>query len=174
MSWNAYDLSRVVPHYLSYANFFIGGTDRGHRYLLGSNYDWGQDLLRLKHWIDQHPQAEPLVFAGYNAVEPSIIGLNVTGLPVGPPGYGRRDGIDKPFQPYYLAISTNIMHGLPGPVPLQGGGVVNRSLVCRRGWEELEPFARPAPSIMVFRIESDDYDIFADAKYVSSSAGATP
>lgn len=35
----------VYPHSLSYFNELTGGPLNGHRHLLGSNLDWGQDLL---------------------------------------------------------------------------------------------------------------------------------
>ncbi|MGC8642761.1 MAG: ArnT family glycosyltransferase [Isosphaeraceae bacterium] len=174
LAWNAYELFAVAPYYLSYANPVVGGTERAHRYLLGSNYDWGQDILRLKRWADKHPQAKPLVFTCYNAVEPEVVGLSLTALPKGPPGYGRRAGTSNPFQPYYLAVSTNILHGLALPIPQEGGAPVFGSLTSRRGWDGLEPFARPAPSILVYYIVNDDYDVYIDPRGVSPRDGATP
>lgn len=174
LSWNAYELASSTPHFLSYSNTFAGGTNGGHRYFIGSNYDWGQDLLRLKRWADEHPQADPLIFACYNAIEPWAVGLRVTPLPIGTPGLGRRAGIDRPFRPYYLAISTNVILGLPGPVLGDQGILLNRRLTCRKGWAGLTPAARPAPSIMIFHIDSDGYDIFIDPAEFPLDNGATP
>jgi len=42
----------AAPHFLSYFNEFGGGVYGGYRYVTDSNYDWGQDLLRLKQWVD--------------------------------------------------------------------------------------------------------------------------
>jgi len=50
----------VYPHSLSYFNELAGGPRGGPRFLHGSNTDWGQDLLFLKKWIDDHPGARPL------------------------------------------------------------------------------------------------------------------
>lgn len=174
LAWNAFEVLTVAPHYLSYANVLVGGTDRGHRHLLGSNYDWGQDLLRLKRWIDEHPDARPMVFACYNAIEPWEIGLGVTGLPVGPPGFGRRAGADKPFQPYYLAISTNIIHGVPTPILQDEGAILHRRLTCRSGWDGVEPAVRLTPSILIFHIREDSQDIFIDSQEILPDRGATP
>jgi len=41
--------------YLSYFNLLSGGTWRGPYYLLDSNIDWGEDLKRLKVYMDAHP-----------------------------------------------------------------------------------------------------------------------
>src|SRR5690606_36664665 len=44
----------IHPHYLSYFNFAVGGPANGYRVLTDSNVDWGQDLLRLRAWMDEH------------------------------------------------------------------------------------------------------------------------
>jgi len=38
----------AYPHHLAYFNAFVGGSKNGHRYMTGSNLDWGQDLLYLR------------------------------------------------------------------------------------------------------------------------------
>ncbi|MBN2197689.1 phospholipid carrier-dependent glycosyltransferase [Candidatus Wolfebacteria bacterium] len=48
----------VYPHFLSYFNQLAGGTNNGYQYATDSNYDWGQDLLRLKNFIDNPPTGE--------------------------------------------------------------------------------------------------------------------
>ena len=42
------------PHYLAYFNEYIGGGKNGWKYLIDSNLDWGQDLRRLKTYIDKN------------------------------------------------------------------------------------------------------------------------
>lgn len=42
------------PSYLSYYNESVGGSKNGYLYVTDSNYDWGQDLRRLKKWVDQY------------------------------------------------------------------------------------------------------------------------
>jgi len=41
------------PYFLSYFNQIGGGTFGGFRYVADSNYDWGQDLKRLKNWVEE-------------------------------------------------------------------------------------------------------------------------
>ncbi len=41
------------PGHLAFFNTISGGPARGHRYLLDSNLDWGQDLKRLKRYLDR-------------------------------------------------------------------------------------------------------------------------
>ena len=39
------------PHYLSYYNISIGGTNNGYKIATDSNYDWGQDIKRLGKFV---------------------------------------------------------------------------------------------------------------------------
>ena len=41
----------AAPYYLSYFNQLAGGTWQGYRYVTDSNYDWGQDMLRLNEFV---------------------------------------------------------------------------------------------------------------------------
>ena len=45
---------RAYPYYLSYYNALGGGTEYGYRIAVDSNYDWGQDLKRLRAYMDEH------------------------------------------------------------------------------------------------------------------------
>lgn len=59
-----------LPYPLAYYNPLGGGTAYGYEVAADSNYDWGQDALRLREWIDAHPEAGKVavnVFGGSNA-----------------------------------------------------------------------------------------------------------
>lgn len=43
--WTAASTLAVYPHQLAYFNELAGGPEDGYRHLLGSSFDWGQDLL---------------------------------------------------------------------------------------------------------------------------------
>lgn len=45
---------RIYPDYLAYFNELIGGPKYGIEYLDDSNIDWGQNLKRLKRYLDEH------------------------------------------------------------------------------------------------------------------------
>ncbi len=75
----------IAPHFMSYFNVLAGGPKNGHRYLLNTCIDWGQDALRLRKWIETHPEADgihllfnnsvaeaPFYGQGYLAVPPSF------------------------------------------------------------------------------------------------------
>lgn len=42
------------PSYLSYFNIIGGGHEKGYQYVTDSNYDWGQDLRRLRDFVDNY------------------------------------------------------------------------------------------------------------------------
>lgn len=44
----------TFPYYLSYYNELGGGTKNGYKYITDSNYDWGQDLKRLKFFVEKN------------------------------------------------------------------------------------------------------------------------
>ncbi len=44
---------RAWPNTISYFNALAGGSGNGQRYLLDSNLDWGQDVWRLRYWLDR-------------------------------------------------------------------------------------------------------------------------
>ncbi|MET0552014.1 MAG: glycosyltransferase family 39 protein [Vicinamibacteria bacterium] len=66
--------------YLPYFNRLAGGTDGGHRVLLDSNLDWGQDLPRLAAWMRSEGVSE--IALGYvGADQPDRLGIARRDLP---------------------------------------------------------------------------------------------
>ncbi len=51
-----YCLSSVLiyPDYLAYFNELVGGPDNAPKYLVDSNIDWGQDLKKLKKYMEEN------------------------------------------------------------------------------------------------------------------------
>ena len=43
----------IYPHYLTFFNSAVGGPDKGYRYLVDSNLDWGQDLKGLGKYMKE-------------------------------------------------------------------------------------------------------------------------
>jgi len=67
--WFLIETLSTAPYFLSYFNQLGGGTRSGYRYVTDSNYDWGQDLLRLKMFVDSHPEIDKIAvdyFGGGN------------------------------------------------------------------------------------------------------------
>jgi hypothetical protein len=67
--WLSFETFSAAPYFLSYFNEFAGGTMNGYHYVTDSNYDWGQDLLRLQSWVNAHPEVDKIAvdyFGGGN------------------------------------------------------------------------------------------------------------
>ncbi|TWT58809.1 hypothetical protein KOR42_21950 [Thalassoglobus neptunius] len=50
----------VYPYSLSYFNSLIGGPSNGHKFLIDSNLDWGQDMMAVRDWIAENPDSRPV------------------------------------------------------------------------------------------------------------------
>jgi hypothetical protein len=63
LCWSVTSSFAIYPYSVSYFNELAGGPLGGHAHLVDANIDWGQELLRLKHWMDKHPEARPMHLA---------------------------------------------------------------------------------------------------------------
>ncbi len=127
----------IFPDYLAYFNAWAGGPKNGHRHLLDSNLDWGQDLKGLKGYMEREGIDE-VGLAYFGHVDPGIYSIpyHVIG--------------ERP-ESGHIAISANFLYGLPylityGPKP---------TLIKPGTFRWLhghEPDARIGNSIMVFSI----------------------
>jgi 4-amino-4-deoxy-L-arabinose transferase-like glycosyltransferase len=67
--WLACETLFAAPYFLSYFNELAGGVWNGYHYATDSNYDWGQDLLRLQAWVNANPHVDKIAvdyFGGGN------------------------------------------------------------------------------------------------------------
>ncbi len=74
----------IHPHYLSYFNPIAGGPANGYRVLIDSNVDWGQDLLRLRRWMDEE-DVESVRLGWFGTADPTYYAIPHEPLP----GLGR-------------------------------------------------------------------------------------
>jgi 4-amino-4-deoxy-L-arabinose transferase-like glycosyltransferase len=51
--WLAVTTIRADPFFIEYFNEFAGGSTNGHQYLVDSNLNWGQEVKRLKRFLDE-------------------------------------------------------------------------------------------------------------------------
>lgn len=95
--WQVIEVGISYPHHLSYFNELAGGRKGGHRYLIDSNIDWGQDLPSLKAKMDELGLKEiGLVYFGH--ADPRLYGIKYH-LP--------RVGDD------FIAVSVNFLYLYP-------------------------------------------------------------
>lgn len=75
---------RTAPHYLAFFNTLAGGPANGHRLLVDSSLDWGQDLPGLARWLREHQAgaaAQPVFLSYFGSGEPGYYGIAATPLP---------------------------------------------------------------------------------------------
>ncbi|MBN1590768.1 MAG: glycosyltransferase family 39 protein [Pirellulales bacterium] len=71
------------PHSLGYFNELIGSRE-GYRHLAKSDCSWSQDLLFLKRWMDEHPEAQSWQMALSGPFDPRLVGIALAPPPVAP------------------------------------------------------------------------------------------
>jgi hypothetical protein len=115
LAWSVTSSLWAYPHSLSYFNELVGGPRRGGEHLLDSNIDWGQDLFRLKDWLDQHPEVKLDGLAYFGSYSVTLAGIPETPrAPRGPEtthadlNAGRGD---LGPQPGWYALSVNYLYG---------------------------------------------------------------
>ena len=109
----------IHPHYLSYFNLLAGGPENGRNILIDSNIDWGQDLLRLKAWMDENG-VESVKLGWFGTAVPDYYGIHYDPIPGAPlyPFYSLWGS--PPFdpaapEPGVYAISVTSLWELPLP-----------------------------------------------------------
>ncbi|XLQ20478.1 MAG: ArnT family glycosyltransferase [Candidatus Moraniibacteriota bacterium] len=88
----------VYPYYMSYFNVLFGGPTNGWHYVTDSNADWGQDLKRLKIYLDNHPEIDK--------VRISYFGGDDIHNRLGEDKYILWWDSKRPIEPGYYALST--------------------------------------------------------------------
>jgi hypothetical protein len=97
LAWLVVIALAVWPDYIAYFNLVSGGPSNGHRYLLDSNLDWGQDLIALREYMNREKIGSvDLAYAG--RVKPEIYGIRYSDL------------VGRPEQ-RYVAVSANLLWG---------------------------------------------------------------
>jgi hypothetical protein len=99
LSWYLAGTLAVAPQYLRFFNEAAGGPDRGHEWLIGSNVDWGQDLIRLREWMEAR-ELPWIHLVYYGRVEPAAYGV-------------RYRPLDATTRHGLVAISASFLMGRP-------------------------------------------------------------
>jgi hypothetical protein len=132
--WLAIASLRIHPDYLAHFSELVGGAREGHRYLLESNLDWGQDLTTLARFLAARGNP-PVHLAYFGRENPAAHGIRVAGLAGCAPVSG------------LVAVSANVLQGLYAPritdPPVPG---------CYDWLRRQAPIARPGYSIFVYDI----------------------
>lgn len=108
--WLLISTWRVSPDYLAFFNELAGGPGGGHRVLVDSNLDWGQDLKGLRDWMSAHGVSR-IQLAYFGTLDPAYYGIDANPLPgtltfLSPPRIGDHAA------PSHIAISATYLKGL--------------------------------------------------------------
>lgn len=118
----------AYPLFIPYFNELAGGPENGYRHLVDSNFDWGQDAIRLKRYLDS--QGIKGIYLDY---------------------YGTQAAIE------YYKIPNQRVNGEVARQIRQGYLVVSASQLMRPEWawlrESRQPIARVAHTLHVYQIE---------------------
>ena len=79
LAWHAAGTLAVAPRYLQFFNELAGGAEGGHRWLIDSNLDWGQDLIRLREYL-QRERIDVVNLAYFGRVNPKVYGIRFVPL----------------------------------------------------------------------------------------------
>jgi hypothetical protein len=150
LGWSITSSLWIYPHNLSYFNEIAGGPTGGPTYLLGSNVDWGQDLLFLKGWIANHPNAKPLRLACYGGADPSALGIESSDFDNS--SDNARGPNQQPLRPGWYAISVNMVHGDQFSVYDSNGKRIWIDSATRETFRCLEPIDRVGYSILIYHL----------------------
>jgi ABC-type multidrug transport system fused ATPase/permease subunit len=128
----------AYPYYTSYFNILFGGPKNGYHYVTDSNADWGQDLKRLKIWLNNHPEVQKInidYFGGDN-VE-NRIGKN---------NYEPWWDSKRPVEPGFYAISTLLLQ--------ESTHDTTKHYDDSYQWtQDLTPYAQVGTSIIIYKVD---------------------
>ncbi len=140
--WQLVACTRVAPYHLAYFNELVRTPDEARRFLIDSNLDWGQDLGRLKAYLDAHG-TNRICLGYFGHVDPHLYGIDYSFPPTGP-------------QPVRCAISANYLAGYPYAITYAGERLLG---VGPRTWtwfDRYRPVARIGRSIYVYDVTAAD------------------
>jgi hypothetical protein len=128
LAWQVAVTIFAFPLYIQFFSEAVGGAKNGYKYLLDSNYDWGQDAKRLKQWLDERQVRH--IYLDY---------------------FGTQYNIE------YLKISNTRVNAEQARNIAQGILVVSASQLMRPEWQWLrdshQPIDRIAHTLFVYQIQ---------------------
>jgi 4-amino-4-deoxy-L-arabinose transferase-like glycosyltransferase len=114
LGWNVVEAIRIAPYHLAYFNPFAGGPLEGDRWLLDSNYDWGQAHKALLRYMGE--QGVSMIYCAYTGnSDPWYYGVHYQYVPGSGnlPNAKERPVRVPPTMPRELfAINAMVLHSL--------------------------------------------------------------
>ena len=152
----------TYPNYVSYFNALAGGPKNGYRYVTDSNTDWGQDLKRLKNWIQEHnhcamqPNPQKCSDEKY-PIDPNqlITKIRVDYFGMADLNYYLGDYFEpwwrskRPLEPGYYAISTLFLQE-------SIFNLKEKDDASYRWLQNKKPYYQVGTSILIYKISKED------------------
>ena len=147
----------AFPNSPGFFNCVAGGTGNGHKIMLDSNVDWGQDLFMLRDWQRAHPEADPMKVLTYGILDVQPLGVTSAGYP---PSSAVPTSAQKPIDlcavgplPGWYAISVTALHWHEHP---DKGLLIKAGVPMCDYFNQFEPVARLGSSILVYCLKDED------------------
>jgi hypothetical protein len=151
---------------LSYFNELAGGPTGGPNHLIHSNVDWGQDLLFLKKWLEEHPDAKPINLFYFGYFDPKHAGIEYS-VPeeclkrtggngtrsVPATDNGTRSVPATEIPPGWYAVSVNFVRGYPWFVYKPDGTKAGLPQDALAAFQQLKPVAMAGYSIYIYHVK---------------------
>lgn len=158
--WLIISTLRTFPHCLAYFNEGAGGPGGGHRCLLSSNIDWGQDLL----WLRENAGTRHVWLAYLGGFDAGDIGINYTTAPfftishyaVHSSATNESSLESGALPPGVYAISVNLLYGQKWHPRLGQAASIIVPPNRYEGFQKREPDTRLGYSIYVFEVKRQD------------------
>lgn len=142
--WHLAESFGTYPNYISYYNEMAGGTEKGYKIATDSNYDWGQDLKRLKDFVEKK---------GIQKIAIDYFGGGDTNYYLGDKVVNWWSSRENPQNEgvEWLAISINSIQQAKGK-PVNG---FIRKPEDEYSWLEkpYEPYAKAGKSIFIYKLK---------------------
>lgn len=134
-------VASVVSDRLAYVNELGGGPLAGYESLVDSNFDWGQDLPKLRAWLDQRGVNAPINLCYFGTADPRSYGIRHRNI-----AFGYEYEPDNGFYavPGFIAVSATHLIG-PGYDPKARAEL--RKFLADRGAREV---GRAGYSILIY------------------------
>jgi hypothetical protein len=160
----------AYPAYMSYFNRIAGGPKKGYNFVTDSNSDWGQDLKRLRVWIDDYNScAQNLCDPNYGGCSSNCYSLAkpfpTPGKPIEKIRVDYFGGADiryyikdqylmwydskRPLEAGWYAISTNFLQG-------SIYDTTKKDQDSYRWTKNIQPVHQVGTSIFIYYISTDD------------------
>ncbi len=143
--WLTLETAIAAPFFLSYFNQFSGGRFNGFYNITDSNFDWGQDLKRLKSWMDSNIPASEKIAVDYFGGGDLQYYLNDRFVP-----WSSAKGNPKDENIHWLAISVNTLQGAKASLAPD----FSRNPTDEYIWLEnpYQPFAKAGTAIFIYKL----------------------